>query len=228
MESVNNILEFHDVTGRNKRFNLRDVSFAVEPGYIYGLMGENGAGKTTLMKYIIDDKLKYDGEILVNGTEVRGNHDKVMDLIGYVSEDHVFFEDRTGMQNAQLLGPFFEQFDMNILLQCAKSMNLSLHTTYKKMSRGEKLKFQLAFVAAYKPVLYMLDEVTVGMDPVFRIEFFDMLRELIKDESCSVLMTSHIQSEIEIKTDYVAVMKDGCLSEFSESMEFSGMLNKED
>lgn len=224
MGDITNILGFHNVTGRNKGFNLKDVTFSLEPGFIYGLMGENGVGKTTLMRYIMNDRIKYDGEINVHGVNVLKQHEKAMGLVGYVSEDHLFFEDRTGMQNVALLALFYDDFDAECFVDFGKRWNVSLHTTYKKMSRGERLKLQLAFVAAYRPVLYLLDEVTAGMDPVFRIEFFDMLRELIRDESCSVLMTSHIQSEVELKTDYVAVMRNGEMSDFSESMEMGKKL----
>lgn len=73
----------------------------------------------------------------------------------------------------------------------------------------------------HKPVLYLLDEVTAGMDPVFRIDFFKMLQEVIQTEEASVLMTSHIQTEIGQKTDYVAIMEAGRLVEFGESMDLA-------
>ena len=87
------------------------------------------------------------------------------------------------------------------------------------MSRGELMKFQMAFAMAHKPALYLLDEVTAGMDPVFRIDFFKMLQEVIQTEEASVLMTSHIQTEIGQKTDYVGIMEVGRLVEFGESLD---------
>ena len=88
------------------------------------------------------------------------------------------------------------------------------------MSRGEKLKFQLAFAIAHQPCLYLIDEATAGMDPVFRKEFFEILQRLIVDEQASILMTSHIVSEIQRKTDYVGVMKEGKLVTFTESIDW--------
>ena len=110
--------------------------------------------------------------------------------------------------------PSFTRF-----MEVAERMQLSVTKTYKKMSRGERLKFQLAFAIAHAPCLYLLDEVTAGMDPVFRLDFFEILRELIQDETCSVLMTSHILSEVELKTDYVGIMEHGEFQNFSESMD---------
>jgi ABC-2 type transport system ATP-binding protein len=142
-----------------------------------------------------------------------------MQQIGVVSEDHRFLENRTGRQNAELLGLLYENFDMERFEAALKEMQISGGVTYKKMSRGERMKFQLAFAIAHGSRLYLLDEATAGLDPVFRIEFFDMLRSLLRDENCSVLMTSHNEAEITRQTDYVAVMKDGRLSAFQESIE---------
>lgn len=213
------VLSFAGVTGRKRKFHLTNINMELQPGYIYGLMGENGAGKTTLMKYILNEYCRYDGKIYIDGEDISIDHAKIMNKVGYVSEDNHFFEARTGAQNANMLGILYDDFSMDRFKEAMEQVGLSAAKVYKGMSRGERLKFQLAFAIAHKPSIYLLDEVTVGMDPVFRLDFFEILRNLIKDEECAVLMTSHIQSEIEMKTDYVAVMKDGRLGEFMESLD---------
>lgn len=217
MEETRRILAFDHVTGRGK-FHLKDINMELRAGYIYGLTGENGAGKTTLMKYILDEHCRYEGRVYLDGEDIRADHAKVMNKLGYVSEDNCFFEERTGEQNAAILGMLYDDFSMERFRDAMKKMEMTGAKSYKRMSRGERLKFQLAFAIAHSPCLYLLDEVTVGMDPVFRIEFFDMLRHLIQDETCAVLMTSHIRTEIESKTDYAAVMKEGRLGAFNESL----------
>ena len=87
------------------------------------------------------------------------------------------------------------------------------------MSRGDLFKFQIAFAMAHKPALYLIDEVTAGMDPVFRIDYFKILQEIIAEENASILMTSHIQDEIQRKMDYVGIMEDGKLIEFGETLD---------
>ncbi|MDE7477079.1 MAG: ABC transporter ATP-binding protein [Lachnospiraceae bacterium] len=230
------ILTFDHVTGQKRRislqnyalrnFVLKDIHFALKAGYIYGLVGENGAGKTTLMNYILKENIPYEGQIYIEGTNIREKHAQIRNKIGFVSEENHFFEDCTGRQNAEILGAFYEHFDRKTFFEVMASMNVSAGKVYKSMSRGERLKFQLAFAIAHNPSLYLLDEVTAGMDPVFRIDFFHMLQKIIVDECACILMTSHISSEIETKTDYVGVMENGCLVTFGESLDVIQNLKK--
>ena len=186
-------LEFKDVTGKGFGFKLKNVSMTLENGYIYAVTGKNGAGKTTLFNYILTEKKRYTGSIKLSGYELAGNHAKAMEITGLVSEDNVFFENRTGKQNADILGLVYDDFDVELFNECMKKMNVSTATTLWRMSRA-------------------------GMDAVFKIELFDMLRELIAQECC-VIMITHDMTEIMKNTDYVAVMEGGRLGEFSESIE---------
>lgn len=212
-------LEFKDVTGKGFGFKLKNVTMTLENGYIYAVTGKNGAGKTTLFNYILTEKKRYTGSIKLFGYELARNHAKAMEITGLVSEDNTFFENRTGRQNAEILGLVYDNFDMELFDKCMKKMNVSSQTTLWRMSRGERMKFQLAFAIAHHSRLYLLDEATAGMDAVFKIELFDMLRQLIAGEDCCVLMTTHDMSEIAKNTDYVAIMDNGTLGEFVESIE---------
>ncbi len=213
------IIEFENVTGISGKFRLQDISFSLPAGYIMGIMGKNGAGKTTLMRYIMEEKQLYSGTIRINGVDIRENHAYIKNKIGFVSEDNPFLEERTGSQNVELVSCFYEDFNRDIFESACKAMDLSPKKTYNKMSRGERLKFQMAFAMAHKPDIYLLDEVTAGMDPIFRMDFFRILQDVIKDERASVIMTSHIESEMERKTDYVGILENGRLISFGESLD---------
>ena len=213
------LLEFEHVSGTKGKFRLEDISFALPAGYIMGLMGPNGAGKSTLMSYIMQENVKYTGTIRVGGVDIKENHAYMKNYIGFVSEDNQFLDDYSGMDNAKLLGMFYEKFDVELFKESMKEMGVSTGTPYKKLSRGEKLKFQMAFAMAHSPKIYLLDEVTVGMDPVFRIDFFKILQKVIENEQASVLMTSHIESEMKQKTDFAGIIKDCKLVEFGESLD---------
>lgn len=141
-------------------------------------------------------------------------------------EDNVFFEKCTAMQNAEALGVFYDDFQIERFCKQMQAFDVPVSKQYGAMSRGEKLKCQLAFAIAHQPVLYLIDEATAGMDAVFRLQFFDCMRRLVEDESCGVLLTSHITSELERNTDYSAFMENGQFSGWTESID--GILRQDD
>lgn len=214
------LLEFTNVTGSKGKFRLQDISFGLPAGYMMGLMGANGAGKSTLMSYIMREDAKYTGTIKIAGQDIRENHAYLRNYIGFVSEDNGFFESLSPMDNVNLMARFYENFDKELFQTTMKEMGVSLSTMYYKLSRGEKLKFQMAFAIAHHPKLYLLDEVTVGMDPVFRLDFFKILHKVIETGEASVLMTSHIESEMKQRTDFLGIMDEGRLTWFGESLDY--------
>lgn len=214
------ILEFKNVTGTTKHFNLQNISFALESGYIMGLAGKNGSGKTTLMDYIMNPKQQYTGEILIEGVNIRDKHFDMMNCIGFVSDNNTcFLKDRTAKENAEIFGMLYRNWDMERFQDTMKKMGLSQGKIVGKMSRGELFKFQTAFAIAHRPVIYLIDEATAGMDPVFRIDYFKILQEIIMDEKTSILMTSHIQDEIQRKMDFVGILENGRLAEFGAALD---------
>ena len=215
------LLEFEHVTGISKRFALQDITFSLEAGYIMGLAGKNGAGKSTLLDYIMNPKQLYTGQIRLNGVNIREDHVYTRNKLGFVSDENQFFKVRTAMQNVELLSAFYEDWDMDIFKDAMKKMELPTSKKVGKMSRGEYFKFQTAFAMAHKSELYLLDEVTAGMDPVFRIDYFKMLQQMIQEEKASILMTSHIQDEISRRMDYVGILENGRLIQFDEGMMLS-------
>lgn len=214
----NVILEFQNVTGTSKKYALQNINFSLEPGYIMGLAGKNGAGKSTLLDYIMNPRQQYTGEIKIEGVNIRDNHRYMLNRLGFISDNNSFLLDRTAEQNAEILGVLYEKWDKGVFYNAMKKMDLSVKKTVGKMSRGELFKFQMAFAMAHKPAIYLIDEVTAGMDPVFRIDYFKMLQEIIADETASIIMTSHIQDEIHRKMDYVGIMEAGKLVQFGDTL----------
>lgn len=212
------ILEFSNVTGTSRKFHLENVSFALPAGYLMGLTGKNGAGKTTLIDYIVNPKRQYQGTIRIGGVDIRENHAAMQEKIGYIAEDERFFMERTAKQNAAIIGSLYSNFQMEIFDASMEKMELSSRKEIGKMSRGEYMRFQMAFAMAHRPVIYLLDEVTAGMDPVFRLDFFKILHEVIKEGEASVLMTSHIEEEISRNMDYVGELENGVLLSFGENI----------
>ena len=119
----------------------------------------------------------------------------------------------------ELFGLLYDNWDETRFFQTMQKMNLSPSKVVGKMSRGEMFKFQTAFAMAHRPAIYFIDEATAGMDPVFRIDYFKILQEIIAEEDASILMTSHIQDEIQRKMDFVGIMEDGKLVEFGQCLD---------
>lgn len=214
------ILEFKHVSGKSKQFNLQNVSFSLEAGYIMGLAGKNGAGKSTLFDYIMSPKQQYTGEILIEGVNIRNCHYQMMNRIGFISDNNKgFFMEKSAKENMQILGLLYDDWDEKRFFQAMQKMNLSIRKKVGRMSRGEMFKFQTAFAMAHNPAIYLIDEATAGMDPVFRIDYFKILQEIIAEEDASILMTSHIQDEIQRKMDFVGIMEDGKLVQFGETLD---------
>lgn len=215
---VTPILEFEHVTGKSRKFHLEDISFALPAGYLMGLAGKNGAGKSTLLDYIMNPKQNYAGTIRFLGKDMRENRLECLEQIGLVSEKNSFFEEYSAMKNAALLGKLYRQFDMERFSDAAKKMELSAGKIVGKMSRGERMRFCMAFAMAHDARLYLLDEATAGLDPVFRHDFLHMIQEVIADERTSVLMVTHLSQELEQKADYVGIMEEGRMISFAENL----------
>lgn len=214
------ILEFKNVTGKTKHFNLQNINFTLDPGFIMGLAGKNGSGKSTLIDYIMNPKQQYTGEILIEGVNIRDKHYRMMNRIGFISDNNNgFLMEKSAKENMKIFGRLYDDWDDVRFYQAMQKMNLSPGKIVGKMSRGEMFKFQTAFAMAHKPALYLIDEATAGMDPVFRIDYFNILQEIISEENASILMTSHIQDEIQRKMDFVGIMEDGKLVQFGETLD---------
>ena len=200
---------FQNVDYCRKKFVLQKILFEVKEGYITALVGKNGSGKTTLFHMLLDQKADYKGTILADGMDWRQNRTKLLNKVGFVSDEQKFFMERSAFENAEMLQYLYDQFSMEIFQEHMNRMGVPVGSLLKNMSRGEYIKYQLAFAAAHYSQLYLLDEATAGMDVVFKKDFFRMLHELLVDEHCAVLMSTHILDDIKKHMDYIVQIEDG-------------------
>ena len=200
-----------------KQAGLGTEDITLYPGEIHALLGENGAGKTTFFRYIMEEKKHYRGSFYLDGTDIAENHVWSMNRIGFVSEERLFLRQKSARENARLLGSFYDTFDMDRFAALMEQMDLTMARTVEQMSRGENVKFQLAFALAHKPRLLLLDEPTAGMDPIFRKEFYRLLRQQLEVLDCSVIMSSHLEDDIRKEFDYIGRFEHGEFTSFYEN-----------
>lgn len=210
------MLELKEVSGQKKDFSLKQISFQAEKGFIYGIAGKNGAGKTTLFHYILGDE-RYSGQIIFNGKEILRDRESYLNEVGFISDENHFFMGMSSDKNAAMLCGFYENWSDTCFRQWLKEFHVPGGVSLSNLSRGEYIKFQVAFAMAHDASLFLLDEATAGMDPVFRKDFFKLLRHLAAEEKV-VLMSTHIQEELEHKVDYVGIMDNGTFGGFRENI----------
>lgn len=221
MEKI--IFEAINVNGKKRslfsgnKFALENINFQLPTGYIMGIIGENGAGKTTFFNYVMNERKKYHGQFLLVGEDISKDHVWTMNNVGFVSEENQFIRQRTIKQNAELLGPFYECFDMELFLQILDEAGVPAGKNIFGLSKGENMKFQLAFAVAHNPKLLLVDEATAGMDMIYRKEFYRLLRRLLDKREISVIMSSHLEDDIQKQFDYIGYFEKGRLMFFKEN-----------
>ena len=215
---MENVLEVKGLTKKYFSFTLKEVSFSLEPGYILGLTGRNGAGKTTLIKQLIHPETASGGSVIINGIDAKADPIAAKQEIGVLMEEQPFLYDVTLEMNGTLLGAFYERFDMEKFHEYLKRFELGRDTTYRNLSRGMRMKFQLAFALAHSPKLLLMDEATGGLDVVFRREFYYLLQEAVEKEMVSVIISTHVTEDLDKVAYYVAFIEGGKMK-FYESKE---------
>lgn len=203
------MLEVKGLTKKYFSFTLQEVSFSLEQGYILGLTGRNGAGKTTLIKQLIHPETANSGSVMINGIDAKKEPLAAKQEIGVLMEDQPFLPDMTLEMNGVLLGAFYERFAMEKFHEYLRKFELGRETRYRELSRGMRMKFQLAFALAHEPKLLLMDEATGGLDVVFRREFYYLLQEAVEKEMVSVVISTHVTEDLDKVADYVAFMEGG-------------------
>lgn len=197
-------------------FSLRDVSFDVPAGAIVGLIGQNGAGKTTIMKAVLGSIALDGGSIELFGKDPATlNEQELAALkarVGYVSAVTAYPTMMTVRQIERFYELAYPAFDRALFDEmCAKLSLDAFDKPVKDLSRGMGMKAQLACVIASGAELLVLDEPTAGLDPIVREEVLDVLRSWMNAEGRSILISSHITSDLEHLADYIVLIDNGAI-----------------
>ena len=202
------MIDCNNVSKRFTSFSLKNITFNLPAGYICGLIGENGSGKTTLIN-ILSGLYSYDGEVRISGRDYCNHEYDIKQDIGVVVHGDIFEAQESLISNGNYFGRFYKKYSKNLLENYLERFNLNDKKKYKELSKGEKLKFALAFALAHEPRLLLLDEPGAHFDIEFRKEFNSLLREFISDGTRSVVLSTHIISDVEKFADYILFLKNG-------------------
>ncbi len=190
---------------------LKGITLKVEPGQIYGLLGQNGAGKSTMIKILLGIVRKTDGEAFLLGYPA--GHAEVRKRVGYLPEDHSFPGYHTGESLLHFYGELYGMNRPDRIKRIAESLDIvglgkRGSSKIKTYSKGMKQRLGIAQSFFHDPEVIFLDEPTDGVDPVGRKEIRELLATL-KAEGRTIFVNSHLLAEIELMCDRVAIMHKG-------------------
>lgn len=205
-------VSFNNVTKEFKnKAVLKGVSFNIEAGDIYGLIGENGAGKTTLLKLIVNLLKPTSGNIQVLGKEIKKDSYDYLRNIGALIDEPVFYKKLTLYENfkvhCEYLGFYDEEKLENVLIRVG--LHNKKDRKIKELSFGEKQKLAIAYALITEPELLILDEPTNGLDPIAIVELREILLKLNREFNTTIIISSHAINELETLANKVMFLKNG-------------------
>ena len=190
-------------------FRLEDINFQLEPGYVLGLIGRNGAGKTTLINTILGLWTPEQGSIHIAGYDRVSDEVRAKNELAFVTDECLFPLEMTPYSIGKIFGGLYNAFDYKHYKKLCERFRLPMRKNLKRMSKGMVIKLQLAFAFSRDAKLYVFDEPSAGLDPVFRKELVDLVFELTYDGNKSVIFSTHLTDELDRIADYILFLEEG-------------------
>jgi ABC-2 type transport system ATP-binding protein len=212
-----------DIRGLSKRyehFELKDVSFQLEKGYIMGFIGANGAGKTTTIKSILNLITHDSGEIRLMGKDMRVHELELKQDIGFAFGDIDFYTRSKIKTLTNVIKRFYLNWNDETYEQYLQKFQLNENKKIAELSTGMKVKYNLAVALSHGAKLLILDEPTSGLDPVARDNLLDIFQELVEGGEISILFSTHITTDLEKCADYITYIDNGRIVNSAEKEAF--------
>lgn len=207
-----NAIEVKNLSKNYKEFKLDNISFVLPKGCILGLIGENGAGKSTVISSLLDT-IRHEGEVKLLGEKMSAD---LKNRIGVVF-DEVGFNGNFNIKDInKIMKHAFKEWNEETFFGYIKKFSLSEKKKFSEYSKGMKMKLGIAVALSHNAELLILDEPTSGLDPLVRDEIVDILNDFTRDENHSILISSHIVSDLEKLCDYIVFLHKGRLMLYEE------------
>ncbi|MDP3177408.1 MAG: ABC transporter ATP-binding protein [Spirochaetaceae bacterium] len=204
-----NAIEINGLRKKYKDFRLEVESLELPEGYVGALVGRNGAGKTTLIKAILELVRRDSGEIRLLGLALPARSLEARAQVGFVPETLCLHETVTPRTMGRIVSRFFASWDGKRYDELLARLDIQADKKIKQLSKGQKMKCQVALALSHGARLLVMDEPAAGLDPIARREILAIMREELEREGLSILVSSHITSDLDRIADYFFVMDEG-------------------
>jgi ABC-2 type transport system ATP-binding protein len=198
-----------------KRFDdvvaLDEVSVEIGPGSIVGLLGANGSGKSTLLRHMVGLYLPDRGDCRTFGVEAAMLAPEDLSRLGYVHQEGGLIDWMTGAQLIRYVGAYYPTWNPDLAAEFTERFDLPTHRRVGAMSPGQRQKLAILLAIGFEPELLILDEPAAALDPIARHQFLELLLEIIQNEGRTILISSHILSDVEKVIDHVVILDEGKL-----------------
>ena len=209
---MNDILSLRQVEKQFDNFHLGPLDLDIKRGSVLGLIGENGAGKSTSIRLILSNIEEKEGEIYIFGKKKKDLTENERKKIAFVFDDLYLPQDMNLRQVEKFHSLFFGSlWESNMFWNLVEKFDLPIDKDLKLFSRGMQMKTSLILALSHNADLLILDEATSGLDPIARDDILDLLLDFIQDENKSILISSHILSDLEKIADDIAFIHRGKL-----------------
>ena len=207
---MENIIEIKNLKKKyDDKFELGEIDIKIPKGIIVGLIGENGAGKTTLIKSMLNIIKIDSGEIKIFGKDYKKEEKEIKEDIGIVLDNMFFPELLNAKDINNTMKDVYKNWDSELYFSYLKEFDLPDNKPLKSMSKGMRKKLEIVAAISHKPKLLILDEPTSGLDPVVRSEVLEIFQKFIEDEEHSILLSTHITSDLEHIADEIIFIDKG-------------------
>ncbi|WP_298033397.1 ABC transporter ATP-binding protein [uncultured Dysosmobacter sp.] len=207
-----NAIELSHIHKSFGAFSISDLCLTVPTGTICGLVGENGAGKSTTIRLMMNALRPDSGEARILGVDVNApEFQAVKEDVGVVLDEAYFPEVLDAAQVGRIMAGTYRRWDDGLYKSYLRRFELPEKKPFKDYSRGMRMKLAIAVALSHSPKLLVLDEATAGLDPIIRDEVLNIFNEFTREEDHSILISSHILSDLEKLCDYIAFLHQGRL-----------------
>ena len=207
---MTNIIEIKNLVKKyDNRFTLGSIDLELPNGVIVGLIGENGAGKTTLIKSILNILKIDEGNIKIFNKDFNKEENTIKEDIGVVLDNMFFPEILTPKDINIVMKDIYKKWDEELFKKYLNDFGLNINKQIKTMSKGMRKKLEIATSLSHHPKILILDEPTSGLDPVVRNEVLDIFLDFIQDEEHTILLSTHITSDLEHIADKIIFINKG-------------------